>query len=452
MSTLLTKTPPPVERPTPPPPTAAVTLPRPLEKPERLTSLDAFRGFIMLAMASSSGFALADVAKHFAGNPVWDFVGYHTDHVAWVGCGFWDLIQPAFMFMAGVAIPYSYASRKAKGEPEGKIVFHVALRSLALVLLGVFLSGGGGHILVNVLSQIGLGYFFVYLLRGRGLKVQLAATAVILVGYWLWFALYPLPPAGFDYASVWADSNWQPMQGFYAHWEKNANAASAFDVGALNLLPAYHPHLISSSPTFSAGVVGLMGSPMQAPLLTAPALVPTGKFYFNPGGYATLNFIPSMATMIFGLMAGELLRGPKRADVKFVWLIGAGLVCLVVGLILGWTVCPIVKRIWTPSFAVYSGGWVLLMLAAFYAVCDLKGWKRWSFPLAVVGMNSIAIYLMSQLLRGPIKGTFRNLVGEWWVEDGLGSLWIPTVQCVVILAVLWLACYWMYRRKLFVRI
>ena len=92
------------------------------------------------------------------------------------------------------------------------------------------------------------------------------------------------------------------------------------------------------------------------------------------------------------------------------------------------------------------------MLAAFYAVCDLKGWKSWSFPLTVVGMNSIAIYLMSQPLRGPIKGTFRNLVGEWWIENWLGSLWIPTVECVVILAVLWLACFWMYGRKLFVRI
>ncbi len=418
MSTLLTPAPP-VERPTPPPPVAPVALPRSLEKPARLTSLDAYRGFIMLAMASSSGFALAEVAKHFTGNPVWDFIGYHTDHVAWVGCGFWDLIQPAFMFMAGVAIPYSYASRKAKGDSEARILFHVAVRSLALVILGVFLSGGGGHILVNVLSQIGLGYFFVYLLRGRGLVVQLGTTAAILVGYWLWFVLYPLPPAGFDYGSVGlTNENWTFQTGFFAHWEKHTNAAAEFDKLLLNLFPAYHAK----------------------------------EFVLNPGGYATLNFIPSMATMIFGLLAGELLRGRKSAVAKFGWLVAAGAVCLVVGLVAGWTVCPIVKRIWTPSFAVYSAGWVLLMLAAFYAVCDLKGWKSWSFPLTVVGMNSIAIYLMSQLLRGPIKGTFRNLVGEWWIEQRLGALWMPTVECAVILAVLWLACYWMYRRKLFVRI
>jgi predicted acyltransferase len=421
MSTL-TRTPPPVERPTPPPPTTPAVLPRPLEKPARLTSLDAYRGFIMLAMASSSGFGLAEVAKHFPGNPVWEVVGYHTDHVAWVGCGFWDLIQPAFMFMAGVAIPYSYASRKAKGESDAKILFHVAIRSALLVLLGIFLSstsqGEPGHILVNVLSQIGLGYFFVYLLRGRGLIVELAATAVILFGYWLLFVLWPLPPAGFDYSTVGLDNTWQHMTGFFAHWEKNTNAAAAIDVWLLNLLPAYHAK----------------------------------AFAFNPGGYQTLNFVPSMATMIFGLMAGELLRGPKTAAAKLGWLVVAGAACLVLGLVAGVTVCPIVKRIWTPSFAVYSAGWVLWMLAAFYAVCDLKGWKSWAFPLTVVGMNSIAIYLMSQLLRGPIKGTFRNLVGEWWITQRTGPLWLPTVQDAVILVVLWLACLWLYRRKLFLRI
>ncbi len=422
MSTLLTQAPP-VERPTPPPPTTPVALPRSVEKPARLTSLDAYRGFIMLAMASSSGFALAEVAKNFPGNAVWEFIGYHTDHVAWVGCGFWDLIQPAFMFMAGVSIPYSYASRKAKGDSDPKILFHVAVRSLVLVLLGIFLSSNGGqtpgHILVNVLSQIGLGYFFVYLLRGRGLTVQLAATAVILVGYWLWFVVYPLPPAGFDYGTVGlTKENWTFQTGFFAHWEKHTNAAARFDVWLLNLFPAYHAKV----------------------------------FVLNKEGYPTLNFIPSMATMIFGLLAGELLRGPRSAVAKFVWLVAAGAVCVAAGLIAGWTVCPIVKRIWTPSFAVYSAGWVLWMLAAFYAVCDLKGWKKWSFPLIVVGMNSIAIYLMSQLLRPAIKGTFRSLVGEWWIAQWLGAMWLPTVQCAVILAVLWLACYWMYRRKLFVRI
>ena len=416
MSTLLTEAPP-FALPSPPAPAAPAAVSRPLEKPARLTSLDAYRGFIMLAMASA-GFELWKVARSFPGNPVWDFLAYHTDHVPWVGCGFWDLIQPSFMFMAGVAIPYSYASRKNKGESDGKILFHVAIRSLVLVFLGIFLSSNGsqspGHLLVNVLTQIGLGYFFVYLLRGAGVRVQLASTAVVLAGYWLWFALFPLPPADLDYQSVGLPEAGGYLSGFFAHWEMNTNAAAHFDRWLLNLLPAY------------------AGKP----------------FEYNPGGYQTLNFIPSMATMLFGLMAGELLRGPKDGQAKLGWLLTAGAVCILVGQLAAWTICPIVKRIWTPSWAVYSAGWAFWMLAVFYAVCDLQGWKRWAFPLTVVGMNSIAIYCMSQLLRPAIRGTFRNLFGTWWFSGTYG----PIVQCAVILAALWLACYWLYRRGIFVRI
>jgi heparan-alpha-glucosaminide N-acetyltransferase len=391
-------------------------------KPARLTSLDAYRGFIMLAMASA-GLAFAKVADNHPDSAFWKFLGNQADHEPWVGCAFWDLIQPAFMFMAGAAVPFAYASRKAKGESDGKILWHVAVRSFALVLLGIFLSSSAdrvsGHLLVNVLTQIGLGYFFVYLLRGFGWRVQLAALAVVLVGYWLAFALYPLP------ADLGADSSAGPappylLPGFFAHWDKHANLAADFDVWLLNLLPAYARQ----------------------------------PFQFNPGGYATLNFIPSMGTMILGLMAGELLRGPRNGLTKFGLLVAAGGICLVLGQLAGWTVCPIVKRIWTPSWTLYSAGWVLWMLAAFYAVCDLKGWKRWAFPLTVVGMNSIAIYCMSQLIRGPLFGTFLNLVARgWWdPKEWSDGDYGPVVKCAVLLAVLWLACWGMYRRKLFLKI
>jgi predicted acyltransferase len=298
----------------------------------------------------------------------------------------------------------------------------VALRSLALVLLGIFLSSNGsqapGHLLVNVLTQIGLGYFFVYLLRGAGLRAQLAALAAVLFLYWLWFALFPLP-TDLDLAAVGQPEGGGFLSGFFAHWEKNTNAAAHFDVWLLSLLPGY-----------------------------------AGKFKFNPHGYQTLNFIPSMGTMILGLMAGELLRGRLSGRAKFGWLVAAGSVCIILGQVAGWTVCPVVKRIWTPSWALYSGGWVLWMLAAFYAICDLKGWKRWAFPLTVVGMNSIAIYCMSQLLRGPIFGTFLNLFAKGWFDakEWSEGTYGPVVKSAVLLAVLWLACWGMYRRKLFLKI
>ena len=118
---------------------------------------------------------------------------------------------------------------------------------------------------------------------------------------------------------------------------------------------------------------------------------------FNSGGYQTLNFVPSIATMILGLMTGELLLGPRSPKAKFMALLLAGLILLVGGWAMGQTICPIVKRIWTPSWVLFSGAWVVWMLAALYAVIELAGYRRWSKPLVFVGMNPIAIYVISYL-------------------------------------------------------
>jgi predicted acyltransferase len=384
-------------------------------KPARLTSLDAYRGFIMLAMASS-GLALAGAAKHFPDNVVMQSLGFHTDHVAWVGCSFWDLIQPSFMFMVGVALPFSYTSRKAHGDGEVRIFLHTLWRALLLVWLGVFLASNWSTrtdwVFTNVLAQIGLGYFFVFLLVGRGVAVQLGALAAVLVGYWLVFLLYPLPPAGFDFTKVGLDSGWPHLSGWFAHWDKNTNIAAAFDVWFLNLFPRATP------------------------------------FRYSEGGYQTLNFVPSMGTMILGLMAGEWLRRPISGERKFWGLMAAASVCLVLGLLAGWTVCPIIKRIWTPSWVLFSAGWTFGFLAAFYGIIDLGGYKRWAFPLLVVGMNSIAIYLMSQLMRGFVRQSLRTHLGTWWTVGPFG----PPIELAAILGVFWLICWWMYRRGIFLKI
>lgn len=404
-----------------PTPVAQTFLPVPPhpEKPVRLVSLDAYRGFIMLAMASG-GFALPRVARAFPDNPFWAFLAGQADHVAWVGCSFWDLIQPSFMFMVGVAMPYSYLSRKAKGDADWKIWLHTIYRAIVLVLLGIFLSSNWGYertnfTFVNVLSQIGLGYVFVYLLLGRGLKVQLGALAAILVSYWLWFLLFPLPGPDFDYASVGWTKDWQGLPGWFAHWDKNTNAAAWFDSWFLPLFPPGHPDK---------------------------------PFRFNEGGYQTLNFIPSMGTMILGLMAGELLRSRRDGWRKLYLLVVAGSVCLGLGWLAGQLVCPPVKRIWTPSWTLYSTGWTFLMLAAFYWLIDLHGWRRWAFPFIVVGMNSIAMYCMSQLLKPWVAQSLQRHLGPWLFSGPYG----PAVQSAAVLGVFWLVCLWMYRRKLFLRV
>ncbi len=426
--------------------------------PPRLVSLDAYRGFIMLAMASS-GLLVGKVLKEhpeLRDNPVWRFFAYQLDHTAWAGCSFWDLIQPSFMFMVGVAIPYSYASRKAKGDSEATILRHAVIRALILVALGVFLSSNWSKhtdvTFVNVLSQIGLGYVFVYLLRGRGLVVQTLALLVILGGYWFLFYSYPLPDPDFNFRAVNVSPE-ERFQGLYAHWDKNANAAADVDATLLNLFRRHEPITVHFAGRTWVSEVFLRDEP----------------FRFNNGGYETLNFIPSMATMIFGLMAGELLRGGRRPTTKRNLLILAGLVCLGVGLLTDYSiwpdrlvppvdeggtavslfhVCPIVKRIWTPTWAVFSTGWTFLMLAAFFSVIDVYGYRRWAFPLTVVGMNSIAMYCMSQLMKPWLRETLKRHFGQNIFTGTYG----PIVEAASVLLALWLICLWLYRKKIFIRI
>lgn len=396
---------------------------------ERLLSLDAYRGFIMLAMVSS-GFAFASLAKKFPDSQTWQFLGFQFDHVTWGGWAFWDLIQPSFMFMVGVAIPFSHASRLAKGDSRAKIAWHVILRSIILILLGIFLSSNWSKrtdfTFVNVLTQIGLGYTFVYLLHGRGLLVQLLAVAAILGGYWYFFYQYPAPPPDFDYAAVkFPSDKFQPYTGLFAHWNPSNNAAAAFDRWFLNLFPRQDSE----------------------------------RFVFNSGGYQTLNFVPSMATMIFGLMAGEMLKRTERSAVtKLVWLLAAAMALTALGWWLDKNYCPSVKRIWTPSWALFSTGLTFAILAGFFTIIDVMHLRGWSLPLAVVGMNSIAVYCMAQLLGPWVRETIQRHIGPqffqgtWFNHEIFPAYYAPMAEKVTFLIIVWLVAAWMYRQRLFVRI
>jgi heparan-alpha-glucosaminide N-acetyltransferase len=419
-----------------------------LAPPGRLVSLDAYRGLTMLAMASG-GLGLHAVAnnvnkerlaEHLPASDLWNAVGYQFEHVDWVGCSLWDLIQPSFMFMVGVAMAYSAASRAAHGQSYAHMLRHAVVRSIVLVLLGVFLRSDGrpqaNFTFEDVLSQIGLGYTFLFLLWGRPIWVQLGAAIAILVAYWCFFFFYPLPDPEFDYGSVGVASNWPHLQGMAAHWDKNTNAAAWFDQWFLNLFPRKKP------------------------------------FVYNGGGYLTLSFIPSLATMIFGLLAGELLRGPRTSKAKFWILIGAGVLGLASGELLGATgICPIVKRIWTPSWALFSTGWTCLFLAGFFGVVDILKFRWWTFPLIVVGMNSITMYCMEELSHGWFFRTIKT--HTTYIVDYLNqTAWVSSIKehlpekvlhlsdkiyepffwRLWVLMAMWAVCYWLYRQKIFIRI
>ncbi len=312
-------------------------------------------------------------------------------------------------------MPFSYARRRARGDSSFAIFGHVLKRSVILIVLGIFLRSIGhthtNYTFEDVVTQIGLGYTFIYFLLFRPLRTQAMAAALILTGYWLLFALYPLPPADFDYSVVYNDPLARHFTGFFAHWNKYLNPMARFDQWFLNLFPREKP------------------------------------FTYNRGGYGTLNFIPSMATMLFGMMAGEVLRSKRTPFQKFRWLVLASITTFTLGLLANATICPIVKRIWTPSWALFSAGWAYAFLAGFYGIIDLAGWKKWGFIFVVVGMNPIFAYC-SIRMRHWIADTWRTHLGQHIFDGPYGPFWCGTAVVFTV----WLVMYWMYRNKVFIRV
>ena len=385
----------------------------------RVGSIDAFRGFVMLLMLSEV-LDITGVAKALPGNGFWAFLAYQQSHVEWVGCSLHDLIQPGFSFLVGVALPYSLARRITTGQPQWQRTLHAFWRAMVLVFLGIFLRSIDHPqtywTFKDTLTQIGLGYGFLYLLALRSARVQWGALAVILVAYWLAFALYRLPSPNFD----WTEAGTSPSQqlpGFAGHWSLNTNLAWAFDIWFLNLFPQAHPFA-----------------------------------YADDGGYSTLNFIPTLGTMILGLLAGGVLRSERPPLNKVRWLTIAGVVSLAIGWLLGAVgVCPVVKRIWTPSWVLFSGGWCLLILAGFYLVMDVWNRRTWAFPLKVVGMNSIAAYTMSWLFAGFITEALLRHLGHRSFEF-FGKTYESLLLGAGVMLVGWVILWWLYWRKIFLRV
>lgn len=397
---------------------------------KRLLSLDTYRGLIMVSLAFT-GFGLAGTAlNHLKLSPdsgFWKFAHGQFEHAEWVGCSYWDMIQPSFMFMVGVSMAYSYAKRKERGDSELSMLGHALWRSVVLVFLGIFLISNGSKStswsLMNVLSQIGLGYPFLFLLWNRSFRTQALTAAALLAGTWLLFTAYPfVAQNGIDarqgapeigISTEWAQTH---LQGIPPAWQKNNNVGHAVDRWLLNLLPR------------------------------------NDRFEFSSGGYQTINFIPSLATMIFGLMAGRLLRSATPDRRKLTLLLVAGFCGLAAGQLMHWLgICPLVKRIWTPSWALFSTGWCLLILAGLFGLVDVLQYRRWTFPLIVVGMNSIAIYSMGMLLKGWVRETLKTHFGAD-IFLMLGPLYEPMVRFTLTGLVFWMICWWMYRRKIFLRI
>jgi heparan-alpha-glucosaminide N-acetyltransferase len=438
---------------------------------DRLLSIDAYRGFVMLAMASG-GLALGQAARLHPGSGVWDALSFHTDHVAWRGCSFWDLIQPSFMFIVGVSMVFSFSIRQAKGQTFVRQFLHALKRATLLCVIGFFLDSygdAGGTIMIQfirVLQQIAIGYVIAFLVLPLGWKVQAVTAILLLVGHSAGYLQYEptgpgLPTVNnertqmlFDSASK-LDKRWQPLDNFGRH----------LDLRLRESVERLVPRNGSDQPAEKFAQI-----------------MPLSQGYYN-----TFNAISSAATILFGVLVGELLRSSASPMRKLNVLLIAGVLGLVVGWAIsgggGWIpfeftpIVPLVKKIWTASFAIFSAGWACLALAFFFAVIDMAGWKAWSFPFIVVGMNSIAMYVFS----GTMKSNFR-IIANMFVPTASGSSkvglrfsdLIPTVDLStwqwhfgidlqnwfltpfvgssIIMLCFWLCTYWMYRNKVFLKV
>jgi len=363
-----------------------------LASQQRLVSLDVFRGltmFLLVAEAASVYHTLLDANPE--GTLFHNFFLQFTHH-PWHGLRFWDLIQPFFMFIVGVAMPFSLNKRMGVSGDKGKVTRHILKRCLLLFLFGTGLhcvyAGELVFELWNVLTQLSFTILVTYFLLDKSWKVQLGATAGLLALTEVAYRLYN-PEAPFEHG---------------------ANFGNYIDQI-------------------------LMGQ-------------------INSGGWVAINCIPTAAHTIWGAICGNLLLSSKTEKEKIKILLMAGLAGLVIGYGLDLVgITPIVKRISTSSFAFVSGGWAILALALCYWLVDVKKKNGWVFPFVIVGMNSIFIYLFAEILGHRWLNRTVGIFTKGFLEPlGLGENFIAIITAFLTLGAMWYLCYFLFKKKIFFRI
>lgn len=361
----------------------------------RLVSLDVMRGMIMILLCGESC-RIYEAIKHI--DPAQQMGGLITQffHHPWHGLRFWDLVQPAFMFMAGAAMYISYSRKLAKGQSWGDNFKHVLIRSLKLFICGValhcFYAGKPVWELWNVLTQLSFTTLIAYLVINKSYTWQFAFTIGLLILTEILYRTVNVP--GFD----------QPFV---------------------------------EGKNFGAYVDTLL----------------MGKI--NTDGWVTINCIPTAAHTVWGALAGKLLISNQTSRSKIRVLIVAGLIALAVGFGLDLSgITPIIKRISTSSFAFASVGWVLLILAAVYWLVDVQGKTKYAWIFTVVGMNAIFIYLFFE----TVGVQWLNARVAIFTGDALHLfLNVPLSIAAVLSAIAaliaeWGLCYWLYQRNIFFKL
>ncbi|MCX6623611.1 MAG: heparan-alpha-glucosaminide N-acetyltransferase domain-containing protein [Acidobacteria bacterium] len=374
----------------------------PLPKPDRLTSLDVFRGATIAAMILVNN--PGDESRTFG--PL-----LHAD---WSGWTFTDTIFPSFLWMVGLALTLSFARRLERGDDRRKLFLHVVKRALILYLLGLFLNlAPEFHFatarLVGVLPRIAICYlaasaiFLTTKLRG-----QIIWCASLLAVYSILLLFVPVPGAG----------------------------AGSF------------------------AKTGNMERYMDGLFLTGHIWSHTK--YWDPEGI--VSTLPSICTTLFGVFAGHLLRAAKSPAEKAAWLFTGGLAGLALGAYLDNWFMPINKNLWTVSFAVFMAGVSASGFALCYWLIDACGFKNWSRPFSVFGMNAIACYVLADFVSEPLEMITigRQVDGKPLTAHAAifrayesilpGPQWASLAFALTIVAAVYVIAWVLYRRKVFIRI
>ncbi len=363
----------------------------PLTSEGRLLSLDFFRGLTMLLLIGEATHIYGLLVSPSLEGSIIHAIGTQFHHHPWNGLRFWDLIQPFFMFIVGVAMPFSFGRRWERGESRRATLGHAVKRSFILLLFGWALYCiGPGRLtfeLWNVLAQLSFTYLVAYLMMRRATRTQLLFTFGLLLISEMLYRFWPVP-------------------GFNQPFVPDHNFGSWFDLQ-------------------------LMGK-------------------LSLGHWVAFNAVPTTAHTMWGVLAGQLLRSGWPAGQKIRTLMAAGLGGIVLGYALN-PLTPIIKRICTSSFVIASGGYCLLALALSYWLIDVLKFKRGAKFFVVVGMNPIFIYLFTETggakwLQGIAKPFTLGLFG--W----LGELPSQMLTSIAVWGMLWSICYWLYRKKILIKI
>ncbi len=359
---------------------------------DRVTSIDFFRGFTMFLLMGESTGIYSYLLKIDTGFT--HLIGTQLHHHEWHGMHFWDLIQPFFMFIVGVAIPFAVANRQKKGDTDKSILIHAVKRSFLLLFLGWALyCVGPGRIVFrfqDVLAQLSVTYLVAFLIRNKSFYFQLALTLLILLLTDLAYRLFP-------------------VEGFNHPWEQYQN------------LGAWVNNKIEGVDKASI--------------------------------WASFNAIPTIAHTVWGVLCGKLLMSNKPANLKIKYLLIAGLSGLAIGYSMdALDITPIIKKIATSSFVFASGGWAILALTFSYWLIDVKKvFVNNAKMFVIVGMNCIFIYLFFEVggasLIGKIFTPFTKAMFTWG-----GELTVGMMTSLAAWASLWYICYWLYKNKLFIKI